>query len=236
MASVIAVLNSKGGTGKTTLATNLAGWLHHGGARVLVVDTDPQGSARDWHHARPEGVELPAVVAMDRPTVHREIGSIGAPYDFVVIDGAAKLEQVAASALKAADLVLIPVQPSGFDLWAVADLVDAVHVRREVTDGRPQAAFVVSRQVAGTHLAAEVAEALGGLGLPVFAGRTSQRVAYAEAAQSGLTVTDYEPGGRAADEVRAIGQEALAVLGLAAPDDGATHAAAPTDTTNPTGP
>lgn len=212
MASVIAVLNSKGGTGKTTLATNLAGWLHHTGSRVLIVDTDPQGSARDWHHARPDGIELPAVVAMDRPTLHRDLGSVAAPYDFVVVDGAAKLEAIAASALKAADLVLIPVQPSGFDLWAVADLVDAVQVRREVTEGRPVAAFVVSRQVSGTHLAAEVTDALQGLGLPVLTGRTSQRVAYAEAAQSGLTVLDYEPEGKAAREIRAIGEEALSIL------------------------
>ncbi len=218
MASVIAVLNSKGGTGKTTLATNLAGWLHHSGSRVLIVDTDPQGSARDWHHARPDGTDLPAVVAMDRPTLHRDLGSVAAPYDFVVVDGAAKLEAVAASALKAADLVLIPVQPSGFDLWAVADLVEAVQVRREVTDGRPAAAFVVSRQVSGTHLAAEVTEALRGLGLPVLTGRTSQRVAYAEAAQSGLTVLDYEPEGKAAEEIRAIGKEVLNVLMGTTPD------------------
>lgn len=213
MATIIAILNSKGGTGKTTLATNLAGSLHRRGARVLIVDADPQGSARDWHHAQPEGTDLPPVIGMDRPTIHRDIASVAKPYDYVVIDGAAKLEQVAASALKAADLVLIPVQPSGFDLWAVADLVDAIQARREVTEGKPLAAFVVSRQVAGTHLAGEIAAALDRHGLPLLSGRTSQRIAYAEAAQSGVTVLDYEPDGKAAEEVNAITNEVLELLG-----------------------
>ena len=108
------------------------------------------------------------------------------------------------SAVKAADVVLIPVQPSAADLWAASDLVDILVARRSVTDGRPHAAFVVSRQIPGTRLASGIQEVLDGYGLPVLAARTSQRVAYAEALAAGLSVIDHEPDGKAADEIRAV--------------------------------
>ena len=212
MPHVIAVLNSKGGTGKTTLTTNLAGSLHKQGFRVLIVDSDPQGTARDWHNAQPDDADLPTVVGIDRPTVHKDVPRLAKAYDFVVIDGAAKLEDMSASALKAADMILIPIQPSGYDLWAAADLVSLIHARQEVTGGRPLAAFVVSRQIIGTHLAKEINEAIDEFELPAFKARTTQRVAYAEAGQSGLTVLDLEPNGKAAEEIRAITSELLGVL------------------------
>lgn len=212
MPTIIAILNSKGGTGKTTLTTNLAGALARRGYRVLIADSDPQGSARDWHNAKPDDTALPAVIGMDRPTLHKDLAPLAAPFDFVLVDGAAKLEDMTASALKAADVVVIPIQPSGYDLWAVGDLVEAIKTRQTITDGVPRAAFVVSRQVAGTHLAREVNEAVQGFGFPVFESRTSQRVAYAEAGQSGLTVFELEPDGKAAAEIDAITTELLALV------------------------
>lgn len=212
MPHIIAILNSKGGTGKTTLTTNLAASLHKRGFNVLIVDSDPQGTARDWHHAQPEDADLPAVVGIDRPTLHKDIPRIAKPYDFVLIDGAAKLEEMSASALKVADVILIPVQPSGYDLWAVADLVSLIRARQGVTDGKPLAAFVVSRQIQGTRLAEEIGDAVEEFELPVFKARTTQRVAYAEAGQSGLTVLDLEPGGKAAEELEAMTRELLAFL------------------------
>ena len=212
MAYVVAVLNSKGGSGKTTLTTNLGGSLHRRGFSVLIVDSDPQGTARDWHHAQPEETDLPAVIGMDRPTLHKDLAGIARPYDFVLIDGAARLENMVASALKAADFVLIPVQPSGYDLWAVTDLVDLLKTRQEVTDGKPQVAFVISRQILGTHLASEASDAVAALGFPVFEARTTQRVAYAEAGQSGLTVFEFDAKSKAATEIDAITTELLTSL------------------------
>lgn len=212
MPHIIAILNSKGGTGKTTLTINLAGCLHKMGHSVLIVDSDPQGTARDWHSAQPEDTNLPAVVGIDRPTVHKDVPRIAKPYDFVLIDGAAKLEDMSASALKAADTVLIPVQPSGFDLWAAADLVGLIRARQEVTDGKPLAAFIVSRQIKGTHLAQEANDAIKEFQLPVFEARTTQRVAYTEAGGAGLTVLDLEPNGKAAQEIEAITRELLRMV------------------------
>jgi chromosome partitioning protein len=201
---VIAVLNQKGGSGKTTIATHLARALQLDGADVLLVDSDPQGSARDWAAVR-EDQSVP-VVGIDRPTIERDLKSV-ARKDFVVIDGAPQAADLAVSAIKAASFVLIPVQPSPYDIWAAADLVELVKQRIEVTDGKLQAAFVVSRAIKGTKIGAEVAAALAGYGLPVLESRITQRVSYPGTAASGSTVLDTEPDGDAAAEVRALAAE-----------------------------
>jgi cellulose biosynthesis protein BcsQ len=117
---VIAVLNQKGGSGKTTIATHLARALQLDGADVLLVVSDPQGSARDWAAVRDD--QPVPVVGIDRPTIERDLKSV-ARKDYVVIDGAPQAADLAVSAIKAADFVLIPVQPSPYDIWATADLV-----------------------------------------------------------------------------------------------------------------
>ena len=201
---VIAVLNQKGGSGKTTIATHLARALQLAGSDVLLVDSDPQGSARDWAAVRED--QPLTVVGIDRPTIDRDLKQL-ARKDFVVIDGAPQAADLAVSAIKAADFVLIPVQPSPYDIWATADLVDLVKQRIEVTDGRLQAAFVVSRAIKGTRIGAEVAEALGGYGLPILEARITQRVSYPGTAAAGMTVMDSEPDGDAAAEVHALANE-----------------------------
>ena len=201
---VIAVLNQKGGSGKTTIATHLARALQLDGDGVLLVDSDPQGSARDWAAVRE--AQPVTVVGIDRPTIERDLKHI-AHKDFVVIDGAPQAADLAVSALKAADFVLIPVQPSPYDIWATAELVDLVKQRIDLTDGRLQAAFVVSRAIKGTKIGGEVAEALAGYDLPVLETRITQRVIYPSTAAAGTTVLDSDPAGDAAAEVRALSIE-----------------------------
>lgn len=201
---VIAVLNQKGGSGKTTIATHLARALQLEGKDVLLVDSDPQGSARDWAAVRED--QPVTVVGIDRPTIGRDLKSV-AHQEFVVIDGAPQAADLAVSAIKAADFVLIPVQPSPYDIWATAELVDLVKQRIEVTDGVLQAAFVVSRAIKGTRIGSEVAEALNGYELPVLESRITQRVSYPGTAAAGTTVLDSEPNGDAAAEVRALATE-----------------------------
>lgn len=198
---VIAVLNQKGGSGKTTIATHIARGLQIEGSDVLLVDSDPQGSARDWAAVRDD--QPLTVVGIDRPTIDRDLKNI-ARKDFVVIDGAPQAADLAVSAIKAANFVLIPVQPSPYDIWATADLVELVKQRIEVTDGSLRAAFVVSRAIKGTRIGAEVTEALVGYGLPVLNARITQRVIYPSTAAGGTTVLDTEPDGDAAAEIRAL--------------------------------
>jgi chromosome partitioning protein len=206
---VIAVLNQKGGAGKTTIATHLARALQLAGHSVLLIDSDPQGSARDWA-AVDEAQPVP-VVGIDRPTIERDLKSI-APHDFIVIDGAPQAADLAISAIKAAHLVLIPVQPSPYDIWAASDLVDLVKQRIEVTDGKLKAAFIVSRHIAGTKLGGEIVEALAGYGLPVLATKIGQRVSFPGTAAKGTTVMDADPSSDGAAEIRALADEVVSLL------------------------
>ncbi len=206
---VIAVLNQKGGAGKTTIATHLARALQFGGADVLLIDSDPQGSARDWAAVREE--QPLSVVGIDRPTIERDLKNI-ARKDFVVIDGAPQAADLAVSAIKAANFILIPVQPSPYDIWATADLVDLVKQRIEVTDGKLRAAFVVSRAIKGTKIGSEITEALNGYGLPVLATRITQRVGYPGSAAAGSTVLDLEPDSEAAREILALANEVKQII------------------------
>jgi len=206
---VIAVLNQKGGAGKTTIATHLARALQLRGSDILLVDSDPQGSARDWAAVR-EDQTVP-VVGIDRPTIERDLKQI-AEKEYVVIDGAPQAHDLAVSAIKAADLVVIPVQPSPYDIWATSDLVELVKQRIEITDGKLQAAFVVSRAIKGTKIGSEVNEALTGYDLPILETRITQRVIYPVSAASGSTVLDEEPNSEASSEIKALVEEILQII------------------------
>ena len=205
MTKVISILNQKGGSGKTTIATNLAHALSLDGEKVLLVDSDPQGSLRDWNDMN-EGILLP-VVGLDRETLPRDLAAIADGYDYVLIDGAPQIAKLSAAAVKASDMVLIPVQPSPYDIWACADLVDIVQARRAVTEGQPAAAFVISRSIKNTRLSGEIGAALHEYDLPVLNAGTTQRVIYPSTASDGKTVFSTEPDGAAAQEINAIKNE-----------------------------
>lgn len=183
---IIAVLNQKGGCGKTTIAINLTHSLQNLGHKVLLVDSDPQGSARDWN-VENDGRIIP-VIGLDRVSLASDIEAVKAGYDFIVIDGAPSITKLAAAAVKIADFVLVPVQPSPWDIWATSDLVELIKARQEVADGKPLAAFVVSRVIKNTKLSQEVLEALKEYNLPILNSYTTQRVVYPTSASEGNTV------------------------------------------------
>lgn len=207
--SIISVLNPKGGCGKTTISTNLARALHDQGHSVLIVDSDPQGSARDWHASNEDNpIEL---VALDRPNNVKTLTSMAANYDYVVIDGAAKLEDMIAAAIKVSNFVLIPVQPSPYDIWAASDLVDFIKARQEVTDGSPRASFVISRMVEGTRLGGDVRAALDEYGLSICDTTITQRQVYPQTASEGLTVFDAD-NAKAKAETLALVDELIKMM------------------------
>lgn len=211
MPTVIAVLNQKGGAGKTTTATNVAACLRitHG-AEVLLVDLDPQGSAVAWGDARgdePGDGHIP-VMQMGK-ALPRDLPKVAHAFDYVVIDGAPQISELATAAIKAADVVLVPVQPSPYDIWACEELVGLIKAYQDLTEGRPKAAFVVSRAIVGTRLEGEVREALEEYELPVFAHGTCQRQAYANTVKKGGSVVELADGDKAHAEIRALTDELL---------------------------
>lgn len=210
---VIGILNPKGGAGKSTLATNIARALHLAGFATLLIDSDPQGTTRDWYASQAEEGWGPEVIAMDSKAIGRGLGRITQGFEYVLIDGAAKIDgRESADVVKACDVILIPVQPSPADIWGAADLIEIIQARRSVTNGRPKAAIVISRQVVGTKLAESVSDALAAYELPILQARTSQRVGYAEALMEGKGVVDAEPDGKAAEEIKAIMKELLELI------------------------
>lgn len=196
---IISVLSQKGGSGKTTISTNLAAALAAAGKNVVLVDSDEQGSARDWAAAS-DSPEV-EVIALDRPGMLASVKRLSA--DFVIIDGSAKLDKMAAETVKISDLVLMPIQPSPYDVWASADLIDIVKQRIEITDNALQAAFVVSRAIPKTTLSKEVLDVLAEHNLPVLEG-TTQKTAYSAAAAKGQSVIKYDKNSKAAKEILAL--------------------------------
>lgn len=206
---IIGILNQKGGVGKTTLAVNLAAALQRQGGRVLLIDADPQGSALDWAAAR-EGPPLFAVVGLPRATVHKEIAVIGQGYDHIVIDGPPRVTDLARSAIMASDLVMIPVQPSPYDIWAADEVVKLIAEARVYKEGL-KSVFAVNRKIANTAIGRDVGEALAAYPLPVLKAFVTQRVVFAEAVAQGKSVFEIDQEGLAAKEVQAVLDELMEV-------------------------
>lgn len=210
MAFVIAVAQQKGGAGKSTVAANLAVAMVEAGGRVALLDTDPQQSLARWweqraHQAKalrlsfetPAGWRIPA--AIDR---------LKRDHDTIILDTAPHAETEAKIAIRASDLVLLPMQPSPADLWASdATLKLAAAERR-------RALVLLNRVPASGKLPGQIEAELVKAGVAVLGPRLGNRTAYASAFMNGLAVCEAAPRTQAAAELRALA-EAVRALGEA---------------------
>jgi chromosome partitioning protein len=198
---IIAILNEKGGSGKTTVSFNLATALHRQGKRVVIVDADPQGSARDWRTASPEGINLPPVVAMDRPQMLSSLGTLNA--DIVIIDTPAKAEAMSAAAIRYAHLGLVVIQPSALDVWACAATVKMLQSKINV-GGSIDVAFLTNRTTDGTRLSKEIgAGEWNTYGFNQLTATLGNREVFRQCIGDGKSVYDYPPN-KAQSDVDAV--------------------------------
>lgn len=211
---VYSFVNQKGGVGKTTLAVNVAAEKARRGRRVLLLDADPQGSALDWQaqRGRQEHPPLVSVVGFPRDTIHREISQLGEGYDDIIIDAPGRIEAVARAVIMASDVVVIPVQPSPYDVWASADVL-ALLEQSQVYKPELESAWVINRKIVGTSIGRDIRAQLSDYGPRLLGATVAQRVIYSEAAARGLAVYESDPGGVADDEIQDVTNELEGING-----------------------
>lgn len=208
---IVAVLNQKGGVGKSTLSTNLAAAAHLAGRRTLVLDLDEQGSAMDWFHARQPDSQLDGlgVARADRALSAPKFRALASGYEAVFCDGPPRLGEITRAAAVVADVVLIPLRAGGFDYWAcpetLATLDEADAIREQLGKRPVRRLVVINGALAGSRVARFAFEALSDTeGLTVASVVVHNRVAFAEAAVSGESVLTVAPESAAAAEVRSL--------------------------------
>ncbi len=200
MAVVITVAQQKGGAGKTTLAASLAA-AYAGTRRVAVLDIDPQGSLANWHRLRSAHAPAPAPITLSDISGWRlaaELGRLRSAFEVLIVDSPPSVETDARLAIRSADLVLVPMQPSPPDLWAAdATLKLAATEKRRVR-------VVLNRAPAAGRLRAAVEAELAARHIPTMASVLGNRTGFASAFAQGLGVTETAPRSLAATELAAL--------------------------------
>ena len=207
---IVAVLGEKGGTGKTTLATNLAGMRARDGRDVLLIDADRQGSAGYWAEKRGgQHPEVPAVQSVQKfgEGLMRTVRDMERRYDDILIDAGAGDTREVESALRVADLAIIPVQPAGLDVWTLGLIDDRVSEALAVNPAL-QAYVILNRASPNPkdRDADDAREAIDScMHLQLASGMICDRVAIRRAAPVGLTVFEYKPlDAKAAHEMQQL--------------------------------
>lgn len=198
---VIALVSQKGGAGKSTLAANLTAYAASN-SKTAIIDLDPQASISSWHSLR-ESDHI-TLLTSHPPLLSKQIDKLAADgYDLCVIDTPPHNSTAAATAIKEADLTVIPVRPSGFDLVAVQATFNLL--------GENLGAVIVNAIPSGTAVQEPAIEFVKESGVRLL-GTVGQRIAFQHASNSGLGVTEYEASGKAASEIKKIWKAIESIL------------------------
>lgn len=215
----IAVLNQKGGTGKTTVSANLAAAAHLAGKRTLVLDLDRQGSAFDWYSARGEGSKLDglSVVRTDKALSVPKFRELSRGYDVVVCDGPPRLGDVTRSAAVAADVVVIPLRAGPLDWWAASETIEVLdsadEIRIELGRQPVRRLFVLNGVAPNTRIMRQALDAIASTGGELAPVTIGNRVAFPESMFTGECVLTTVAGTPAADEITRLYEAVMETSG-----------------------
>lgn len=212
--NIICFGNSKGGVGKSSLSVFVAAEAAKNGKKVLLVDADPQKSTASWRALREADDIL--CTSITEPTLHKDVPVLAKGFDLVIIDAGGRDSNTFRSAIMAADTLIIPILPSQFDIYAAEDTVkifkDAKVFRDDI-----EACFVLNQLLTNSAISREVEatveEMTGEWGIPLLESKLYARVAYKRCLEAGVGVTEFEPDGKAADELRSLYRELMKIVG-----------------------
>lgn len=205
---IIAIANSKGGVGKSTLAVHLAAWLHEQGHRVTLADCDTQQSSSEWVR---EAVPAVKAVRLDDPsTILNDLPLLAAETDYVIADGPGSQTETSRALLLRADLAIVPCKASMLEVRALAKATDALRVSQDIRGGAPDAVIVLSMVGKNYRLTQDMKDAAAALNLPLASRPMTLRQIYADAPGQGTVVWNMGATARAAaEEVDHIFREIL---------------------------
>lgn len=208
---IISVTSLKGGVGKSTITQNLAVCFANSGYKVCIADADTNQSAMRWSGLRDE--ELPKVPAFGtlEKTMASNIKQLNNDYEIVLIDGTPSLDKVTSKIILMADIVLIPILPSGLDIWATEQFLERLQDARDQKEKEIPAFFILNQFQSNLNLNKEFKEVLNETGIPVLTSALRNRVAYREAVIKGLGVYEFKDD-KAKSEFIALYNEILSKI------------------------
>jgi chromosome partitioning protein len=211
---IIAIANSKGGVGKSTLSVHLAAWLAEQGHRVTLADCDMQQSSSEWIA---EAAPQVRAVRLDNPDlILSELPLLNACADFVIADGPGSQNETSRALLLRADLAIVPCKASMLEVRALAQATEVLRVSQDIRGGLPRAVVVLSMVGKNYRLTADMIDAAAALNLPLASQAMTLRQIYADAPGQGKVVWNMGSRAReAASEVTQIFAEILPFAAIA---------------------
>ncbi|MEM7456735.1 MAG: ParA family partition ATPase [Planctomycetota bacterium] len=184
------------------------------GQRVLLIDADPQGSAITWaairnqRHDNNDGDILFPVVSLTTDAIQKEIKLLGKDFDSVIIDGPPRINKVVAATIMASDMVVVPIQPSAYDIWATEEINEMIEMTKET---RPElkSGFAINLKIRNSVLGRDVHDALEKFPRPILKSEVCSNMAFKRSVGAGKTVLQTAPKSEAAREIMELANELL---------------------------